>query len=144
MLAGVPWSVVGTGAEAGDTRLVERCRLAVAPPAGLLAALARRPRRDGTLPLSLAVLNPAGALGDPRHDLLSASASRLPGTRTVTAADALTVAEFGAILTTLPAESSVVFACHTHGGTGTPLSGASSCVRPQWTTRCPWCSRPPT
>jgi hypothetical protein len=126
VLAAVTWSVVGTGAEAGDTRLVERCRLAVAPPAGLLAALARRPRRDGTFPLSLAVLNPADALGDPRHDLLSASALAHvvpPGTRTVTATDALTIAEFGEVLQSLPTESSVVFACHTHGGTGTPLSG---------------------
>lgn len=123
VLATVPWALVGTGV--GDVRLVERCRLAIAPPAGLLAVLAKRSRHDGDHPLSLAVLNPGGALGSARHDLGAASALGygLPdGVRTITRFEDTSLDEFGTILRSLPARSSVVFACHTNAGTGAPLS----------------------
>ncbi|MGV9366051.1 CHAT domain-containing protein [Amycolatopsis sp. NPDC003731] len=123
LLAAVPWAIVAIGD--GDRRLVERCRLAVAPPAGLIAALSGRSHHKGRHPVSLAVLNPGGAFGAARDDLVAASALqyRLPtGVPVVGRSDCVDLAGFGETLRSLPSRSSVVFAGHTSAGDSTPLS----------------------
>ncbi len=123
-LANVPWALVGIPDAGRDLRLVECARIAIAPPSGLLAAIATRPATT-SLPLRLAVLNPGGALSpDDELPAADALATVVPAdTTTVTATDLMTVPEFGEVLRTVPAGSSAVFACHTHPGDGTPLRG---------------------
>ncbi|MGV9366052.1 CHAT domain-containing protein [Amycolatopsis sp. NPDC003731] len=124
VLAGVPWSTIGTGV--GEFRLLERCRLAIAPPASLLAALAGRPWHDGHRPLSLAVLNPGGRLGPPSLDLLAASAlayalpAKVPK---IVRGNDVTLESVGALLRSLPPACSFLFAGHTHPGADEPLGG---------------------
>ncbi|WP_410648565.1 CHAT domain-containing protein [Amycolatopsis sp. cmx-4-54] len=123
VLAAVPWAAISVGLR--DVRLTERARLAIAPPAALLAAMARRPKHDGDSPLSLAMLNPGGALGTAKYDLITASALQygLPdGVRTINRADQVDLDELSEILRSLPARSSAIYACHTAPGDGEPLS----------------------
>lgn len=129
MLANVPWALV---AVAPDERLVELAQLAIAPPAAVLAAMSRRERSAQRLPLSLAVLNPAGRLAGSR-DLTQADALIdlvTADTVTVTADDEITVADLGRTLRSLPYESTAVFACHTEKEDGVPLS-SGLCLRPK-------------
>ncbi len=124
-LANVPWSLVVVPAESGQARLIECAEIAIAPPAALLAASASRSRSTDRLPLSLAVLNPAGDLAQSGRSLQKAGAlvDLLPTeVRRVTAQDAVTVTEFGAILRDLPSESSAIFACHTAAAGDSALS----------------------
>ncbi|MFE1874460.1 hypothetical protein ACFW9N_26840 [Streptomyces sp. NPDC059496] len=69
-LANVPWAAVGVPGEGGpdDLRLVERCTMAIAPPAGLLASLSERPRRTETPALAFALVDPGADLGEPDPD----------------------------------------------------------------------------
>ncbi|WP_412517037.1 CHAT domain-containing protein [Actinomadura madurae] len=125
-LAGVPWPLVALPDDDRDLRLVERCRLAIAPPAALLAAIARRERRTDTAPVALAVLDPGGAFAAPdaRLDQAASLAGLMPsGATVVSQKSAVDVDGFARLLEEVPAESSAVFACHTHPGNGTPLSG---------------------
>jgi hypothetical protein len=125
-LVNMPWSLVGIPGAGRDLRLVERARIVLAPPAGLLAAVATRPA-SATLPLRLAVLNPGGVDASPGNELPGADAlaETVPaGVTTVTAHDRITRDQLGSVLRGLPpGGSSAVFACHTVPGDGTPTDG---------------------
>lgn len=124
-LVNMPWSLLGIPEAGRDLRLVERARIGLAPPAGLLAAVATRPASD-SLPLRLAVLNPGGIDCSPGNELPGADAllETVPaGITTVTANDRITRDELGTVLRGLPTGSSAVFACHTDPGDGAPLHG---------------------
>lgn len=123
LLANLPWALLGIGRD--DVRLIERARIALAPPASMLARVADRPAATSA-PLRLAVLNPGGTRSASGEELPAADELMTvipPGTSLVRADDLLTVNEFGAVLRAVPPGSSAVFACHTDPGDGTPLSG---------------------
>jgi hypothetical protein len=123
-LANVPWPVIVVVRHGESARLVDRFRLVIAPPAALLRAIALRGRASGDAPLELAVLDPGGDAAPPDLQLTSLRdlGDMLPGVRTVGHTDMVDLDGFGAILRNVPAESSAVFACHTHPGDGGPLS----------------------
>ncbi|MFD9333951.1 Clp protease N-terminal domain-containing protein [Streptomyces sp. NPDC060028] len=131
-LANVPWAAVGVPGEDGpdDLRLVERCTMAIAPPAGLLAALSARSRRTEAPALTLALIDPGSDLGEPDPD------GELPGARALlehlpdevtvlTPSTDVSLDGFGAKLWELrdQGEGSAVIACHTVERVPSPLKG---------------------
>jgi hypothetical protein len=121
-LANVPWAAVGVPGEGGsdDLRLVERCTMAVAPPAGLLASLSERPRRTEAPALALALIDPGSDLGEPHPDGELVAAQELlenlpDGVTVVSPATDVSLDGFGAKLRELRdrGEGSAVIACHT-------------------------------
>ncbi|GIM88717.1 CHAT domain-containing protein [Paractinoplanes toevensis] len=124
VLANVPWPVIVVVRHGKSARLIDRCQMVIAPPAALLGAIALRDRASGDAPLGLAVLDPGGDEAPPHAQLraLRDLGDMLPGVRTVGHTDVVDLDGFDAILQNTPAESSAVFACHTHPGDGSPLS----------------------
>ncbi|MEU3985407.1 CHAT domain-containing protein [Streptomyces sp. NPDC026672] len=111
-----------------DVRLVERCTAVVAPPAGLLARLADRPRPDDAPPLGLAVIDPGGDLPwVPEYARLPAARQLLglvpDGVDTVGPATDLSLADFAERLRGAGSESTAVFACHVEADGEAPDRG---------------------
>ncbi|MER7758654.1 CHAT domain-containing protein [Streptomyces sp. NPDC097619] len=134
-LAHVPWAMIGIPGEGpagdrSDLRLVERCRMAVAPPAALLAALCERPRRLEAPPLALALVDPGSDLGEPDagYELPGARAllDELPeDVRALTPATDVSFDGLSRVLRGLGArgETSALIACHAVERVPSPLRG---------------------
>ncbi|MCT4353772.1 CHAT domain-containing protein [Streptomyces sp. Je 1-79] len=131
-LAHVPWAAVALPDHlAGDLRMVERCRMVIAPPAGLLAALSRRTRRLEAPPLALAVVDPGSDLSDPDTDGFLPVARELldhlpEDVVAFTPSTDLSLDGFGVRLRDLReerGETSAVIACHTVERVPSPLLG---------------------
>lgn len=124
-LALVPWACLRVPARsAGDLRLIDRCLPAIVPPAGLLAAVAARPRTvRSPAPLGLAVVDPGcdlphtvtdDAADTGPLDTARALLDQLPrGVEIIGPDDDVNVEDFAARLRALDPETSAVFACHT-------------------------------
>ncbi|MCO6004175.1 CHAT domain-containing protein [Actinoallomurus purpureus] len=146
-LANVPWACVGIPTEApGDLRLVERCVPVIAPPAGLLATIAARPRNAGAAPLALAVIDPGGDLGGAAAEEPLSTARRLldvlpPAVEIISPDDDVSVADFAARLSALGDTTSAVFACHTEDDGDSP-SSCGLVLRPRILGGRPCAARP--
>lgn len=111
-LAVVPWAIATSDALGHDVRLIERCRLAIAPPAALVAKIAARNvgRTDTTPnPLRAAVVDPGG-------DLPAANAlgSLLPSNvALLTHEDEPSVDDIASLLQGTERASTFLFAGHT-------------------------------
>ncbi|GAB3428539.1 hypothetical protein GCM10027569_72100 [Flindersiella endophytica] len=120
-LANVPWACVGVPEHPqSDLRLIERCVPAIAPPAGLLAAVCARSRTATSTPLTLAVIDPGSELAGATREPLPTAPLLLdilpPGVEIITPSESISVEDFAARLRALRAlapEASAVFACHT-------------------------------
>jgi len=117
-LAAVPWAALVLPGQRGDTRLIERADLVLAPPLSLIAAISRRPDTDRDLPVSLAVANPGGDLAGAQdlNEVLSEATAGNP------APGSWTTRHLASRLRQIPHASTAVFACHTHqrDGDSTP------------------------
>jgi hypothetical protein len=121
-LANVPWPLVGIPATP-NLRLIDRASPVIAPSAAMVDYISHRPNfgDQQPAPVRLAVVDPSGDLGQ-----LETIGPLLPaGTRIMTRSGAPgpTLQDLSRELQTLPARSTVFFACHTENRGDTPSSG---------------------